>query len=66
MTHVGFGVLVDGKPAGVWPLSRGVCEGSAAHYRRDKPKAKVEIVSVYADLPTEARSATPMMGGKSA
>jgi len=64
MTHVGYGCLIDGKPAGIWPMPRAEVERTAKCYReRDKT---VEIVSVYADMSVAPRVAAPMMGGRSA
>lgn len=47
MIHVGYGLLVDGKPAGTWPVGLEYATKAHARYVANKPDKKVEIVSVY-------------------
>lgn len=54
MTHVGFGILRDGKPCGIWPMSRAYVEESISKKKATDNKPPKEsheyvVVSVYID-----------------
>ena len=47
MTHVGYGVMKDGKPAGVWPLPAAECQRVMDRYKSLQPTHHYVIVPVY-------------------
>lgn len=54
MTHVGYGLTKDGKPAGLWPMPLADCQSRLARYQKHEPTRKYDIVPVYAGDSTTA------------
>lgn len=53
---VGYGVMVDEKPAGLWPISLDCAQRAAERYRERKPGAVVDVVEVLAAAVTRTSS----------
>jgi hypothetical protein len=49
VNHVGYGVRVDGKPRGIWPVTLAFARQTAAKLSEDLRyhNKKVEVVSVH-------------------
>ena len=54
MNNIGFGVLVDGAPKGLWPISLGHARESQTRYLKTAPPGQVvSIVPVYVGQPID-------------
>lgn len=51
MQHLGFGLMLDGKPQGVWPVPMPYAQWCRARYMRQHLDRNYEIVPVYAGDP---------------
>lgn len=47
MRHVGYGVMKDGKPAGIWPLPAVECARIMQQYKLKEPAHRYAVVPVY-------------------
>lgn len=48
-TFMGYGLMVNDKPSGVWPLPLSIVRDRAKVKRLDASNKKVEIVQVFVD-----------------
>lgn len=48
MNHVGFGLMKDGVPFGIWPLPFQAQSNAAHRYKVTHPTATVVVVPVFA------------------
>jgi hypothetical protein len=44
---IGYGVLADGKPSGLWPVTLGFARRTANSLTQRAPSKRVEIVEVH-------------------
>lgn len=47
MKDVGFGLLKDGVPIGIWPLPFQTQSTAARRYKKAHPTAEIELVPVF-------------------
>lgn len=47
MKDVGFGIMKDGVPVGIWPLPFQTQSTAAHRYKKISPQAEIEIVPIY-------------------
>lgn len=61
-TVTGYGIIIDGKPTGIWPTSLSHCRARAKDLKNlavNYDKA-VEIVPVYAGMPVPLEDPPPL------
>lgn len=47
MNQVGFGILKDGVPAGLWPLPFQAQSNAAHRYKTTHPLAEISVVPIF-------------------
>lgn len=50
MTHIGYGILRNDKPTGIWPINKEHAESRILQLRKkDQEGTRYSLVSVYID-----------------